>query len=150
MLTHPAPAPIITNATHPAERAAAGSITTARGHIVLIASASGQRGEALHADYAASKGALIALTKSLSSELAPHLIYANCVAPGWTHTQMTASRLPDVPEVAARPNPTIPLEAAPPTRMRSPAPSSSSAPRSAHGFISGEILNVNGGAVLTG
>src|SRR5580658_1580690 len=80
----------------------------ARGHIVLIASAAGQRGEAGHADYATTKGAIIAFTKSLSSELAPHGIYANCVAPGWTHTDMTDSVFGD-PEVAARVNPTIPV-----------------------------------------
>ena len=43
--------------------------TAVRGHIVLVSSTAGQRGEAFHADYAASKGALISLTKSLSSEL---------------------------------------------------------------------------------
>jgi 3-oxoacyl-[acyl-carrier protein] reductase len=118
-----------------------------RGHIVLIASAAGQRGEAGHADYATSKGALIALTKSLSSELAPHGIYANCVAPGWTHTEMTSSVF-DVPEVAARVNPTIPLRrpghvdeiAGPVLFLCTPYA----------GFVSGEIFNVNGGAVLTG
>ena len=119
----------------------------ARGHIVLIASAAGQRGEAFHADYAASKGAIIAFTKSLSSELAPHRIYANCVAPGWTHTEMTSSVF-DVPEVAARVNPTIPVGrpghvneiAGPVLFLCTPFA----------GFISGEILNVNGGAVLAG
>ena len=121
--------------------------TGARGHVVLIASAAGQRGEGFHADYAASKGALISLTKSLSSELAPHGIYANCVAPGWTHTEMTSSVF-DVPEVAARVNPTIPLgRPAHPDEVAGPVlflctPFA--------GFISGEILNVNGGAVLTG
>jgi 3-oxoacyl-[acyl-carrier protein] reductase len=119
----------------------------ARGHIVLIASSAGQRGEAFHADYAASKGALISFTKSLSSELAPHRIYANCVAPGWTHTEMTSSVF-DVPEVAARVNPTIPVGraghvdeiAGPILFLCTPLA----------GFISGEILNVNGGAVLVG
>src|SRR3982074_2733201 len=53
-----------------------------RGHIVLVSSTAGQRGEAFHADYAATKGALISLTKSLSSELAAQRIYCNCVAPG--------------------------------------------------------------------
>ena len=38
---------------------------------MLISSTAGQRGEANHADYAVTKGALISLTKSLSSELAP-------------------------------------------------------------------------------
>jgi 3-oxoacyl-[acyl-carrier protein] reductase len=119
----------------------------ARGHIVLIASAAGQRGEAGHADYATTKGAIIALTKSLSSELAPHGIYANCVAPGWTHTEMTASVF-DRPEDAARTNPTIPVgRPAHVTEIAGPilflcTPYA--------GFISGEILNVNGGAVLTG
>ena len=119
----------------------------ARGHIVLIASAAGQRGEGGHADYAASKGALISLTKSLSSELAPHGIYANCVAPGWTHTEMTDSVFGD-PEVAARTNPTIPVGrpghvdeiAGPVLFLCTPYA----------GFISGEIFNVNGGAVLVG
>jgi 3-oxoacyl-[acyl-carrier protein] reductase len=122
-------------------------LTPARGHIVLIASAAGQRGEGGHADYATSKGAIIALTKSLSSELAPHGIYANCVAPGWTHTEMTGSVF-DLPEVAARTNPTIPVgRPAHPTEIAGPilflcTPFA--------GFISGEILNVNGGAVLAG
>ena len=161
MLTHPAPARLVTNQPHPAILSACapenlpstaqdqtGDFTpTARGHIVLIASTAGQRGEAFHADYAASKGALISLTKSLSSELAPHGIYANCVAPGWTHTGMTASVF-DSPEVAAHTNPTIPLgRPAQPEEIAGPilflcTPFG--------GFISGEILNVNGGAVLTG
>jgi 3-oxoacyl-[acyl-carrier protein] reductase len=119
----------------------------ARGHIVLIASAAGQRGEGGHADYATTKGAIIALTKSLSSELAPHGIYANCVAPGWTHTEMTGSVF-DRPEDAARTNPTIPVGrpghvteiAGPILFLCTPYA----------GFISGEIFNVNGGAVLTG
>jgi 3-oxoacyl-[acyl-carrier protein] reductase len=54
----------------------------ARGRIVLVSSTAGQRGEAFHGDYAASKGALISLTKGLSTELAPGRIYVNCVAPG--------------------------------------------------------------------
>lgn len=57
------------------------------GRIVLVASTAGQRGEAFHADYAATKGAVIALTKSLAVELAPD-ITVNCVAPGWVDTEM--------------------------------------------------------------
>ena len=41
------------------------------GHIVLVSSTAGQRGEAFHCDYAASKGALISMVKGLSTELAP-------------------------------------------------------------------------------
>lgn len=121
--------------------------TGARGHVVLIASAAGQRGEGFHADYAASKGALISLTKSLSSELAPHGIYANCVAPGWTHTEMTSSVF-DVPEVAARVNPTIPVGR--PAHVDEVAGPVLFLCTPLAGFISGEILNVNGGAVLVG
>ena len=59
------------------------------GRIVLVSSTAGQRGEAGHADYAATKGALIALTKSLAIEYAPDIL-VNCVAPGWVDTEMAA------------------------------------------------------------
>jgi 3-oxoacyl-[acyl-carrier protein] reductase len=135
-------------AAHPAQPTAGGvPLQPARGHIVLIASAAGQRGEAGHADYATSKGALIALTKSLSSELAPHAIYANCVAPGWTHTEMTGSVF-DRPEDAARTNPTIPIGR--PAHVTEIAGPNLFLCTPWAGFISGEIFNVNGGAVLAG
>ena len=119
----------------------------ATGHIVLIASTAGQRGEAYHADYAVTKGALISLTKSLSSELAAKGIRVNCVAPGWVATDMSAATLADRatgPEIAV----TIPLgRVASPREIAGPVlflctPLA--------GFISGEVLNVNGGAVLVG
>jgi 3-oxoacyl-[acyl-carrier protein] reductase len=119
----------------------------ARGHIVLVSSTAGQRGEAFHADYAVSKGALISLTKSLSSELASQGIYVNCVAPGWVDTEMAA---PALATEAGRAKifGTIPLGrvarveeiAAPILFLCTPWA----------GFISGEVLNVNGGAVLVG
>jgi 3-oxoacyl-[acyl-carrier protein] reductase len=59
------------------------------GTIVLVSSTAGQRGEAFHADYAATKGAVISLTKALAVELAPR-ITVNCVAPGWVDTEMAA------------------------------------------------------------
>jgi 3-oxoacyl-[acyl-carrier protein] reductase len=140
MLTRPRPAPI-------AETAGNVPLQPARGHIVLIASAAGQRGEGGHADYATSKGAIIALTKSLSSELAPHGIYANCVAPGWTHTEMTGSVF-DRPEDSARTNPTIPVGR--PAHVDEIAGPILFLCTPLAGFISGEIFNVNGGAVLAG
>lgn len=117
------------------------------GHIVLISSTAGQRGEALHADYAATKGALISLTKSLSSELSPRGIRVNCVAPGWVATEMAAPAVNDPvlgPKIAAQ----IPVgRVASPREIAGPilflcTPLA--------GFISGEVLNVNGGAVLVG
>jgi 3-oxoacyl-[acyl-carrier protein] reductase len=117
------------------------------GHIVLISSTSGQRGEAFHCDYSASKGALISLTKSLSSELAPAGIYVNCVAPGWVDTDMSAEALAD-PRTGETIRKTIPLG-------RVGKPEEIAAPilflcTEHAAFISGEVFNVNGGAVLVG
>jgi len=123
------------------------SETAPRGHIVLVASTAAQRGEAFHADYAASKGALISLTKSLSSELAPIGIHCNCVAPGWVATEMSAAAL-NQPETSNKIMSLIPLgRPAHPNEIAGPilflcTPLA--------GFISGEIFNVNGGAVLVG
>src|SRR3989454_11571215 len=61
------------------------------GKIVLVSSTAGQRGEPFHADYAATKGAVISFTKSLAVELAPRRINVNCVAPGWVDTEMSAT-----------------------------------------------------------
>ena len=118
-----------------------------KGHIVLISSTAGQRGEALHADYAVTKGALISLTKSLSSELAPAGIRVNCVAPGWVATEMSATSVND-PGIGAKIRAGIPVgRVASPREIAGPVlflctPLA--------GFISGEVLNVNGGAVLVG
>jgi 3-oxoacyl-[acyl-carrier protein] reductase len=123
------------------------STSGANGHIVLISSTSGQRGEAFHCDYSATKGAIISLTKSLASELAPSGIYANCVAPGWVNTDMSAATLAD-PNAGEKIRRTSPLgRAATPEEIAAPVlflctPYA--------GFITGEIFNVNGGAVLVG
>ncbi len=119
----------------------------ARGHIVLVSSTAGQRGEAFHADYAASKGALISLTKSLSSELAGQGIYCNCVAPGWVVTEMSAAAL-EHPETSKRVMATIPLGRA--ARVEEIAGPILFLCTPLAGFVSGEIFNVNGGAVLVG
>jgi 3-oxoacyl-[acyl-carrier protein] reductase len=117
------------------------------GHIVYISSTAGQRGEDKHADYAATKGALISMTKGLSAELAPFGIYVNCVAPGWVDTPMTADALND-PEYRAEIFSKIPLgRVATPDEIAAPilflcTPYA--------GFVTGEIFNVNGGAVLVG
>jgi 3-oxoacyl-[acyl-carrier protein] reductase len=116
-------------------------------HIVLVSSTAGQRGEAFHVDYAATKGALISMVKGLSTELARHHIYVNCVAPGWVDTDMSRPAL-DQPETAQTILDKIPLGrvgtaeelAAPILFLCTPLA----------GFITGEVLNVNGGAVLVG
>ncbi len=117
------------------------------GSVVLISSTAGQRGEAFHCDYAATKGALISMTKGLSTELAPHGIRVNCVAPGWVATPMTADTL-NQPELQKKVLSAIPLR-------RVGTPDEIAAPilflcTSHAGFITGEVFNVNGGAVLVG
>lgn len=116
------------------------------GHIVLVSSTAGQRGEAFHCDYAASKGALISMVKGLSTELAPDKIHVNCVAPGWVDTDMSAAALND-PPTRDKIFRTIPMgrvgttdEIAGPILLCT----------SYAGFITGEVFNVNGGAVLVG
>jgi 3-oxoacyl-[acyl-carrier protein] reductase len=117
------------------------------GHIVLVSSTAGQRGEAFHCDYAASKGAIISMVKGLSTELARDNIRVNCVAPGWVDTDMSAAALND-PPTRAKVFATIPLgRVATPEEIAGPilflcTPHA--------GFITGEIFNVNGGAVLVG
>ncbi|MGA9585281.1 MAG: SDR family oxidoreductase [Terracidiphilus sp.] len=118
-----------------------------KGYIVLISSTAGQRGEAMHVDYAVTKGALISLTKSLSSELAPRGIRVNCVAPGWVATDMSAETLAD-PEAGPRIRAGIPVGRVATTKEIAGPVLFLCTPLA--GFISGEVVNVNGGAVLVG
>jgi len=115
------------------------------GTIVLVASTAGQRGEAFHADYAATKGAVISITKSLAVELAPR-ITVNCVAPGWVDTEMSAK--PYAGDGRAAIEKTIPLRrVASADDIAGPILFLCS-PLARH--MTGEILNVNGGSVLCG
>jgi 3-oxoacyl-[acyl-carrier protein] reductase len=116
------------------------------GRIINIASTAGQRGEAEHSHYAASKGGIISFTKSLGPELCRHGILVNSVAPGWVDTDMSASALagPDREKIHA----TIPMGRA------------GTAEEIAGGILffaselsnycCGEVLNINGGSVLCG
>ena len=117
------------------------------GHIVLVSSTAGQRGEAGHADYAATKGALISMVKGLSTELAP-LAFASTA---WRPDGLTRICLPTrcamlsaASEIFAK----IPLG-------RAGTPDEIAGPilflcTQYAGFITGEVFNVNGGAVLAG
>ncbi|HEX2249674.1 MAG TPA: SDR family NAD(P)-dependent oxidoreductase [Gemmatimonadales bacterium] len=115
------------------------------GRVVIVASTAGQRGEAYHSDYAATKGAVIALTKSLAIELAP-AITVNCVAPGWVETDMSLPALTQ--ENRERIRQSIPLQ-------RIATADDVAGPilflcSSLARHLTGEILNVNGGSVLCG
>ena len=125
---------------------AAGRRIRDHGRIVLVTSTAAQRGEAYHGDYASSKGAMISLVKGLCVELAPRGITVNSVAPGWIETDMTASTLEGErrEQVVA----SIPIG-------RIAAPDDVAGPivflcSELGRHMTGEIVNVNGGAVLVG
>jgi 3-oxoacyl-[acyl-carrier protein] reductase len=116
------------------------------GRIVLVSSTAGQRGEAMHADYAASKGAMISFVKSVAIEVAPRGITVNSVAPGWVDTEMCEEPF------AAGGRERI-MRGIPVGRIASPADIAAPivflcSAQARH--ITGEILNVNGGSVLCG
>ncbi len=118
-----------------------------RGTIVLVGSTAGQRGEAFHSHYAATKGAIHAMTKSLAAELGPQGIRVNCAAPGWVETDMSAAALDD-PQLRGQIQSLIPLG-----RVASPEQVANTVLFLASELAShvhGEILNVNGGSVLCG
>jgi 3-oxoacyl-[acyl-carrier protein] reductase len=116
------------------------------GRIVHISSTAGQRGEAGHADYAATKGAMISFVKSQAIELGRRGITVNCVAPGWVDTEMCA--VPYADGGKAR------IEAAIPNGHVASAMDVAWAavalcqPGARH--LVGEVVNVNGGSVLAG
>ena len=115
------------------------------GRIVIVSSTAGQRGEAYHADYAASKGALISFTKSVAVELAHRDVTVNCVAPGWIDTEMVEKPMSQGRQAIER---AIPLgRIASADDVAGPILFLCSA-LARH--VTGEILNVNGGSVLCG
>ena len=116
------------------------------GRIVLVSSTAGQRGESWHGDYASSKGAMISLVKGLCIEVAPRGITVNSVAPGWIVTEMTTDALAG--EAGARVAAGIPIgRIATAEDVAGPIVFLCS---TLARHITGEILNVNGGAVLPG
>ena len=118
-----------------------------RGWIINVTSTAGIRGEALHSHYAASKGALHALTKSLAVELAPFGIRVNAVAPGWVDTDMSAPSFSE-PGFKEKVRQTIPLRRIPPAEDIAGPILFLASDLARH--VTGEILDVNGGSVLCG
>lgn len=116
------------------------------GRIVYVGSTAGQRGEAYHLDYAATKGALISMVKGLCVEFAGRDATVNCVAPGWIDTEMSSQ--PYAGEGRLRIEQSIPLG-------RVASAEDVAWPivflcTSHARHITGEVLNINGGAVLCG
>jgi 3-oxoacyl-[acyl-carrier protein] reductase len=117
------------------------------GRIIAVSSTAGQQGEAFHAHYGASKGGVISLVKGLAAELVSHNILVNCVAPGWVSTDMAAGVVKnrrEFREALAE----IPMRRfARPEEIAMPILFLASEMAS---YMTGEVVNVNGGYVLCG
>ncbi len=117
------------------------------GRIINISSTAGQRGDAKYSHYAASKGGLIAFTKSPAEELAEFNILVNCVAPGWVWTDMSIQYLSNKENLEQEIN-EIPLR-------KIPSPDDIAGPviflaSDLAKHITGEVINVNGGSLMFG
>ena len=117
------------------------------GRIINVGSTAGIRGEAFHSHYAATKGAVQALTKSWAPEFAPFGILVNCVAPGWVDTDMCTEVFSDAAfrETVRQ---SIPLKRIPPPEDIAGPILFLASDLSRH--ITGAIISVNGGSVLCG
>jgi 3-oxoacyl-[acyl-carrier protein] reductase len=125
---------------------AAARVVSDGGRIILVSSTAGQRGEAGHVDYAATKGAIIAMVKGLAVELAARQVTVNSVAPGWIDTDMVVE--PFAGGGRSRIEASIPLgRIATAEDVAGPIVFLCS---DLARHITGEILNVNGGSVLCG
>ncbi|HET6403806.1 MAG TPA: 3-oxoacyl-ACP reductase family protein [Candidatus Thermoplasmatota archaeon] len=111
--------------------------------IVNLASILGAMGSKHGAHYAASKGGMIAMTKSLAKELAPRGILVNCIAPGAIETDMIKA---DTPEQRAAREKLIPLGRVGQPHEISGVVSFLLGPDAA--YMTGQVLHVNGGQYL--
>lgn len=116
-----------------------------KGWIINVSSTAAIRGEAFHSHYAAAKGAVVSLTKSLAVELAPHNIRVNCVAPGWVDTDMCSEVFADL-NFRIKVQESIPLKRIPPPEDIAGPILFLASDLAQH--ITGEVINVNGGSVL--
>ncbi len=115
------------------------------GRIINISSTAGQRGEAFYSHYAASKGGIIAFTKSLAVELGKYNITVNSVAPGWVKTDMTRDVFENKHE-EVKIIKEIPLRKIAVPEDVAGAVIFLASDLASH--ITGSIINVNGGSVL--
>lgn len=114
-----------------------------KGSIINIASVAAQTGNAAQANYASSKGGVIALTRTMARELAGRNVRVNAVSPGFIETQMTGN----IPQpVKERVLTSIPL-----ARAGTPEDVSNAVlflAGNEAGYITGQVLSVNGGLYI--
>jgi 3-oxoacyl-[acyl-carrier protein] reductase len=115
------------------------------GRVVNVGSTAGVRGEAGHSHYAASKGALLAWSRSLTGELAPSGVTVNVVSPGWVFTDMTRDVLTS--DYVARIESEIPTQRL--TRPDDVAGAVLFLASDLAAQVSGVNLDINGGAVFS-
>ena len=113
------------------------------GRIINIASIFGQMGQAGQANYAASKAGLIGLTMAMAREVASRNITCNAVAPGFIETSMTAVPSEELKETAVK---MIPLGRVGTTEDVASAVSFLASDEAS--YITGHVLNVNGGMLM--
>jgi NAD(P)-dependent dehydrogenase (short-subunit alcohol dehydrogenase family) len=113
-----------------------------QGRIVNLASFAGLVADPMSAPYAATKGAVVQLTRTCAVEWAPHGIRVNAIAPGYVRTEMTVRTL-DMPESAASVRARTPLgRPAAPEEIAGAALFLAS---QASSYVTGHILAVDGG-----
>ncbi len=113
------------------------------GRIVNISSMNALRGAAGQANYAAAKAGLIGMTKSIALENAGKGITANCVAPGYIETEMTAAIPSQIRQAE--------VARIPAGRMGTPEDIAETVlflASSAAAFITGQVISVNGGQLM--
>ncbi len=130
----------LTGAYHCAKFAVQAMMTERYGRIVNVTSPSGRFGFEGQANYAASKAGMVAMTRSLSKEVARRGITVNCVSPGFIDTDL----LSDLPEAQAKAyRESVPLRRFGTVREVAHATLFLAAPESA--YITGSVLEVTGG-----
>ena len=117
------------------------------GRIVTISSVAGQRGTALHSHYSATKGAIISFSKALALELAGHGILVNCIAPSFVDTGILKSIAKDKAKMKNFLAPYPLGRVATPEEVAGPILFAASDLAT---FITGEVINVNGGSFQCG
>ena len=113
------------------------------GTILTVSSMWGQAGASCEAAYSATKGAVIALSKSLAKELAPSGVRVNCIAPGVIQTQMLSNLDAQALQDLAEQTPLCRLGTPEDVAQAMVFLASESA-----SFITGQVLNLDGGFLL--